>query len=66
MFLKLFLGEVLLCPVKVKNAVRQTKEVDELRQAGLSSFYAGDVRLELVQGRLNTTPPLVDQGVELR
>lgn len=49
----------------MQNAVIQAKEVNQLRQAGLSSMY-GDVCLELVQSSLGTAPPLVNQDLELQ
>lgn len=58
-------GEVLFCAVKVQDAIIQTKEINQFRQAGLSSVYS-DVWLELIQCSLSTTPPLVNQGLELR
>lgn len=56
--------EVVLFAVKVQNAIIQTKEVNKLWQAGLSSLY-GDIGLELIHRSLSTTPPLVNQGLEL-
>ena len=58
-------SEVLLCAVKVQNAVLQTEEVNKLRQAALLSLDQ-DVRLELTESSLSTASPLVDQGLELR
>lgn len=61
-----FLGsKVLFRAVKVQNGVIQTEEVNERRQAGLSSLD-GDVWHQLVQCSLSTAPPLVNQGLELR
>lgn len=56
--------EVLLCTVEVQNAILQTEEIYQLGQVGLSSFN-GDIWLQLIQSRLGTTPPLVNQDLEL-
>lgn len=61
-----FLGsEVLLYAVKVQDTVFQAEVVNEARQADFL-FVLGAICLELIQCGLSTTPPLVNQGFELR
>ncbi|KAF3841998.1 hypothetical protein F7725_023949, partial [Dissostichus mawsoni] len=58
-------SEVLLYAVKVQDTVFQAEVVNEARQADFL-FVLGDICLELIQCGLSTTPPLVNQGFELR
>lgn len=57
-------SEVVLCAVKVQNAVIQIEQVNQLGQAGFSSINR-DFWLQFIQRSLSTMPPLINQCLEM-